>query len=97
MAVAGIHVQSLLSLQHIFTESSHVQALSQKGTSRLLANLPKEEDRRLPLKKLLESMKELQDESNAQQLLPPRTTSLTQMRNGPPLRSVAPGELCSTP
>jgi len=75
-----------------------MQALIQKGGSRLLANLPKEEDRRIPLKKLLESMKEIQDEGAALQRLPPRSTSMPpstpQAHNGH-LRSVSEAALCA--
>lgn len=65
------------------------QALHKKGASRLLSSLPKDEDRRLPLKKLLESMKEIHDESVAQP--PPRVE--TAPGNLEPLLIVDRGQL----
>lgn len=52
-----------------------MQALNQKagaGSGKLLSPLPKEEDRRLPLKKWMESMKELAGDVPGKILGPPR-------------------------
>jgi hypothetical protein len=70
------------------------QALNQKGASRLLANLPKDEDRRLPLQKLLESMKEIQEEGGQHAASRPTSTSQSPSRSRGQLRvETAPGQL----
>lgn len=64
-----------------------MQALSQKGSGKLLSPLPKEEDRRLPLKKWMESMKELVQDSKP----PPRSVHPVKLHGG----SLYPSKSCS--